>query len=558
MRSAPLAALFASLLKTSPGFAWVHGGPAQQCVAPSAPRLGRTTVTRAAADEAGGGGGVRTLALSELTVDRFLGEVSFTTVATFDAVVTPDAPATLATPVRATARLFQGSLRDPAIRSRGGDPRVLLKELGSGSSGSSSSASPRRGAAAVARLAEAELAAAAALEAEWTRRRQGGDAGGGGVGGLFAQVAAAFGGGAQPEPKPYAVLLGELTVPSGPGFTAAIDAADWVDQLGTVGPRPGARWLVYEYDGRTSLASFAEPTAARVGRAQAQRAAAKAAGAGGGLGLPPLPDAVSWGRAAAFLASGVWRQSLEGLALLHDAGVAHRALDGNALVLSATGSFDKGTPLQQCDPALLRVKLSNLAFGSPLADAQGRDRADAARRWLGPRPPLSSAGPAGPEDAAAYGAGALASLAVAEDLHSLGLALLHATLAVLAEPHGHGDAQDGSGGAPLSAADVARLVERTFAGDGARGFPQLQAYLEADPRLARASCELLAQDRRAGWELLALMCTAREATGDKQRLISQTSSSNASSEGGPAVAETLVRRSARALAGHRFFKANSR
>jgi hypothetical protein len=138
---------------------------------------------------------------------------------------------------------------------------------------------------------------------------------------------------------------------------------------------------------------------------------------------------------------------------------------------------------------------------------------------------------------------------------------LHATLAVLAEPSPNGRAQgsDGSGGgAPLSVDDVARLVERTFKGDGARGFPGLQAYLEADPRLARASTGLLARDGRAGWELLALLCTAREAAGDKQRAAQAASRRSASGQAAPDVAETLVRRSARALAGHRFFKANNR
>ena len=70
------------------------------------------------------------------------------------------------------------------------------------------------------------------------------------------------------------------------------------------------------------------------------------------------------------------------------------------------------------------------------------------------------------------------------------------------------------------------------------GFLQLEAFLAADPRHSRAAL-LLAADSRAGWDLFALLLTAREAVG------------------GQFASGALVCRSARALADHRFFKSKA-
>ena len=77
----------------------------------------------------------RIFSLNELTISRYVGETTFNIEVTYDGSTADDnrsivgAPPTLTRRGRSSTRFFQATLKDPSIRSRGGDPRVILREI---------------------------------------------------------------------------------------------------------------------------------------------------------------------------------------------------------------------------------------------------------------------------------------------------------------------------------------------------------------------------------------------------------------------------------------------
>mmetsp|Transcript_17704 Transcript_17704/g.36250 ORF Transcript_17704/g.36250 Transcript_17704/m.36250 type:complete len:510 (-) Transcript_17704:172-1701(-) len=439
----------------------------------------------------------RTFSLSEISIERFIGEATYTVVDTFEKRLPGQVESAsslgvgpqLVSKGRSSTRIFQASRQDASIRSRGGDPRCFLFEV----------AGPgRRGGKDTQRTVDASVTAAASLDAEWERRQSSLSGGGG----LFSSLLSSFSG--PPPDRPYTVLLGEYDVP--PESQQQIDGGDWTDQLGTTPPRANARWLVYEFDGTSTVASFSVPTATRV---NAARNARERLGRGAGLGLPPLPEAVPWEAAAKFAVAGVMKKSLEALALLHESGLAHRSVCGEALVLSAQ-SQDKGTALQRCDSDLLVVKLGILGFSSPLSESSPGSLASAAR-WL----PATDASPSTSSSPPSFSTIALASLSVAEDLHALGLTFLALLLGTLAEAeNGSGSSGDAAAAVPgLQPRDLERLLDGAFAADddavvgfGSGGFAD---YIASDPQRTRA-VKLLEANGRCGWNFLGELLSARQ------------------------------------------------
>jgi hypothetical protein len=122
---------------------------------------------------------------------------------------------------------------------------------------------------------------------------------------------------------------------------------------------------VYEYDGYNTITSFSVPAVTRVEAirtAREERTLARIKKESGGrgrtsgdigregqgqvqgqrlgrslnqLGLPPLPEVVSWEVSASFVVKGIMKKALLALALLHESGLAHRSLCGEAFVLTA-------------------------------------------------------------------------------------------------------------------------------------------------------------------------------------------------------------------------------
>jgi hypothetical protein len=187
--------------------------------------------------------------MDDITFDRYVGQVSYTESMTIEGdskpVLTEDGAfsgggAASFTVAAATVRLFQATLTDVSIRTKGLDGRVWLREF------------PASESAEGADLAAAEAAAVCALE-----------------GRAFPQ------------------LFGKVEMRDAGGDTTGAQkaVAEWVTTLGVAPPRVGATWLIYAYegDGANTLGAFARPPADRIAAAQSARAGRRS------LALPPLP-----------------------------------------------------------------------------------------------------------------------------------------------------------------------------------------------------------------------------------------------------------------------------
>jgi hypothetical protein len=205
--------------------------------------------------------GLDVLSLEDLTFDRYIGSVSYTESVTVEGSgpeLTADGAMRMgvstATVGTASVRVFQASLTDIGMLTRGDDVRVTLKEF-----------------PAAANEDDADLAANEAA--------------------TLAVLAGKQGGGAHALPR----LCGVLKMGFAAGESDEADA-DWTSALGVAPPRQDSTWLVYypyEGDGGNTLLSFARPTAERIAEAKEARAGRRS------LALPPLPRDVPW--LAAFL-----------------------------------------------------------------------------------------------------------------------------------------------------------------------------------------------------------------------------------------------------------------
>ena len=200
--------------------------------------------------------GLDVLSLDDLTFDRYIGSVSYTESVTVEGSgpeLTADGAMRMgvstATVGTASVRVFQASLTDIGMLTRGDDVRVTLKEF-----------------PAAANEDDADLAANEAA--------------------TLAALAGKQGGGAQALTR----LCGVLEMGFAAGESDEADA-DWTSALGVAPPRQDSTWLVYypyEGDGGNTLLSFARPTAERIAEAKEARAGRRS------LALPPLPRDVPW------------------------------------------------------------------------------------------------------------------------------------------------------------------------------------------------------------------------------------------------------------------------
>ena len=166
--------------------------------------------------------------MDDITFDRYVGQVSYTESMTIEGdskpVLTEDGAfsgggAASFTVAAATVRLFQATLTDVSIRTKGLDGRVWLREF------------PASESAEGADLAAAEAAAVCALE-----------------GRAFPQ------------------LFGKVEMRDAGGDTTVAQQAEWVKTLGVAPPRVGTTWLRFAYEGDwdNTLVAFARPTADRI------------------------------------------------------------------------------------------------------------------------------------------------------------------------------------------------------------------------------------------------------------------------------------------------------
>lgn len=193
-----------------------------------------TTTTTTTARVSDGPEPPPSLTLSDVTFERFIAEQTYSVVASYAPGTAIDGAVPeglqglgktprLTTEGRSTCRLFRGQLTDVSIRSRGGDPRCVIREYaGSARVGKSA----RRAARDASLIADREVAVHALLLAEWTK-----PGGMGAVaGGFYAKLK-----NEPPPPPPFPVLLGTLT-DSMAEVEGQLDEAQWRDNLSGAEP----------------------------------------------------------------------------------------------------------------------------------------------------------------------------------------------------------------------------------------------------------------------------------------------------------------------------------
>eukprot|EP00587_Corethron_hystrix_P004039 CAMPEP_0113302276 /NCGR_PEP_ID=MMETSP0010_2-20120614/3153_1 /TAXON_ID=216773 ORGANISM="Corethron hystrix, Strain 308" /NCGR_SAMPLE_ID=MMETSP0010_2 /ASSEMBLY_ACC=CAM_ASM_000155 /LENGTH=425 /DNA_ID=CAMNT_0000156033 /DNA_START=666 /DNA_END=1940 /DNA_ORIENTATION=- /assembly_acc=CAM_ASM_000155 len=271
---------------------------------------------------------------------------------------------------------------------------------------------------------------------------------------------------------PFVGVLGVLNVDEYTVKDATGDFNEWYRALGTKPPMPGSIWIVYEYAGLATAASYSVPHSERRLKMPPTRR-----GMFGGIqNPPPLPP---WSSRARYVTMGVLRGCLESLAALHEAGVAHRSIGASSVILSTRKELDRNaaTSPYTTAPSCVQIKLSDFGFAGPISksssDPEFRARARAFSIFLEEgQTSFSSTG-----------------FAMAEDLHALGFVFLQILLTSLAEPPSLEYSFP-----PTDVDTLQRLLGDIFDGDMGR-FLQ---YCDEEPAWTNV-VQLLNRDNGAGW-----------------------------------------------------------
>mmetsp|Transcript_23502 Transcript_23502/g.55673 ORF Transcript_23502/g.55673 Transcript_23502/m.55673 type:complete len:619 (-) Transcript_23502:104-1960(-) len=271
-------------------------------------------------------------------------------------------------------------------------------------------------------------------------------------------------------------------------------ANDFYRALGVPPPSIGAIWIVYEYQGLNTVASY---TMAPPAKRRAQQPPKKSFW-GGFVEPPALPKFEERSR---YIVKGIMAQALSALATLHEAGIAHRSLGRNSLIITSP-SQNKAEASSIYFTRLdgLSVKLSDFGFAGLLEDS-ARDDPEFVSR-------ASSFGLsfARRDGTASSSSLAATNFAMAEDLHALGFVFLGLLLVSLSElPIAN---------APMPSTDedtIQKLLGEIFDGD----FDAFRDYVEAE-EVWSSLVELLDDDGGAGWDVLRALFKARETTAENQ------------------------------------------
>ena len=277
---------------------------------------------------------------------------------------------------------------------------------------------------------------------------------------------------------PFLGTLGEVNLAE---LEDELDPNEFYRALGVQPPKPGAIWIVYEYAGLTSLATFCQPAEIRRSKLPPKR---------GFLGAI-LPDPIpSWAERSRYVRA-IMKQSLEAVAFIHDSGISHRSIGRSSLIMCGFGQ-DKtqASSVYAVNPSFLLMKVGDFGFSGLMElatyDSGVRQRA----RTFG----IAIQEGKMTEDVKAF--------CQAEDLHALGLVLVALLLTALAEVEGPR--------ANLPATDddtLQRLMSDIFEKD----IMQFREYVEAEEMWENVVGML---DTLGGWELLSSLCFAREAVKD--------------------------------------------
>ena len=303
------------------------------------------------------------------------------------------------------------------------------------------------------------------------------------------------------QKAPFVSLIGELNLMDYFDDEDA-DPNAWYKSLGVKPPQPGSVWLVYDYHGLNTAASYAVPPLVRRSQLPPRRGPF-----GGVIAEPPLPP---FRERARYVVQGVLRGMLRAVATAHAAGVVHRSIGRTSFLLASTGQDKReATSPYAVVVARLRVVLVDWGFSATVEEA-ARDRE------LGSRARLFGLPQAGADDRAAAAAEAFAR---AEDLHALGLNFLAVLFTTLAQ------ATPTDPLPPTDDDSWQRLFSEIFEQDMAR-FREYCTNEEVwDDVVA-----LLDSEEGAGWALLGELLLARESVSawfkeDEERVESLASAS---------------------------------
>lgn len=279
-------------------------------------------------------------------------------------------------------------------------------------------------------------------------------------------------------------ILGEVNLAE---LDGDMDPNDFYRSLGVPPPKPEAVWVVYEYAGLNTVASYAVPPIIRRGQLPPKRTFF-----GGIAEQPPLPP---WRDRANYVVKGIMKLSVEALANVHDSGIAHRSIGRSSLVLSSR-TQDKRQPssVYFTQSSGVVVKLADFGFSGLLEESAYDDEFISRARSFGFSFRKG-------EDSLS-----VSNFAMAEDLHALGfvfLGLLLSSLAELPTPQ-----------TPMPATDedtLQRLLGEIFEKD----ILQFREYVEAEECWSNL-VELLDEKDGAGWTVLETLFKAREKAAENK------------------------------------------
>lgn len=268
----------------------------------------------------------------------------------------------------------------------------------------------------------------------------------------------------------YLGILGEVNLAE---LDDNMEPNEFYRALGVPPPKPNAIWIVYEYAGLTSLQLYCVPPAIRRANLPPKR------GLLGSQGQPPLPLF----RDRARYVKTIMKQTLQALADLHEAGIAHKSIGRSSIILSST-EMDKmvASSVFTTNPSQLVVKLADFGFSTELGvfdkDLQGRARTFGISIRT-------------PDDAVPF--------MQAEDLHALGFVFVGLVLTALA------DLETPSTKMPATDEDsIQRLLGDIFDKD----LEQFRDYLEAEEGIWSNVVNWL--DTEDGWKVLEALWLSRE------------------------------------------------
>ena len=277
---------------------------------------------------------------------------------------------------------------------------------------------------------------------------------------------------------PFLGILGEINLAE---LEGEWDPNEFYRALSVPPPKQGAVWVVYEYAGLNTIASYCIPPVVRRSRLPIKKGFF-----GNAIEPPELP---SFQDRANYIVNGIMRGALEAVATLHESGIVHRSIGRSSIVLTSAGQDKReAVDLYFTRPAGLVVKLADFGFSGLIEESTYDEEFLRRARSFG------FSFRKGDQSLNA------SNFAMAEDLHALGFVFLGLLLSTLAElPHPK---------SPMPSTDedtLQRLLGEIFNKD----IKQFREYVE-DEEVWSKLVDLLDENDGAGWKVLETLFLARE------------------------------------------------